>query len=95
MLLGESEELHLTFQVDGVRPIYKLYDKWIPGLYKVEKLTHKLLWNVLLIVGADVFKFSTNLFSDIALDIIGSCFVSGICNRFTSVFIFSRANSKF
>jgi hypothetical protein len=35
-LPSESEELHPTFNVDGVRFNYAQYDKRTPGLFKVE-----------------------------------------------------------
>ena len=42
-LPSESNELHPTFQVDGVRFTYEMYDKRKPGLFKEEKTTDKLI----------------------------------------------------
>ena len=42
-LPSESEELHPTFQVDGIRFTYEMYDKRKPGLFKEEKTTDKLI----------------------------------------------------
>jgi hypothetical protein len=42
-LPSESEELHPTFQVDGVRFTYKMYDKRKPGLFKIECKKDKLI----------------------------------------------------
>jgi hypothetical protein len=39
----DSEELHPTFQGDGVRFTYQMYDKRKPGLFKEEKRTDKLI----------------------------------------------------
>jgi hypothetical protein len=39
----ESEELHPTFQVDGVKFTLAKYDKRTPGLFKEEKQTDKLI----------------------------------------------------
>jgi hypothetical protein len=42
-LPSESEELHPTFQVDGVRFTWAQYDKRKPGLFKVETTKHKMI----------------------------------------------------
>ena len=39
----ESEELHPTFQVDGIKFNYAQYDKRRPGLFKVETTKHKMI----------------------------------------------------
>ena len=39
----ESDELHPTFQVDGVRFTLKAYDKRKPGLFKVETQKDKMI----------------------------------------------------
>ncbi len=38
----ESNELHQTFQVDGVRFTHAQYDKRTPGLFKEEETTDKM-----------------------------------------------------
>ncbi len=42
-LPSESQELHPTFQVDGVRFTYEMYDKQKPVLFKEEKTTDILI----------------------------------------------------
>ena len=42
-LPSESNELHPTFQVDGVRFTYAQYDKRTPGLFKEEETTDKMI----------------------------------------------------
>ncbi len=42
-LPSESEELHPTFQVDGIKFDYAQYDKRTPGLFKVETTKHKMI----------------------------------------------------
>ena len=42
-LPSESNELHPTFQVDGVRFTYKMYDKRKPGLFKEEARRDKMI----------------------------------------------------
>ena len=42
-LPSESEELHPTFQVDGVRFTWEQYDKRKPGLFKVETTKDKMI----------------------------------------------------
>ena len=42
-LPSESEELHPTFQVDGVKFNYAQYDKRKPGLFKVETTKDKMI----------------------------------------------------
>jgi hypothetical protein len=42
-LPSESQELHPTFNVDGVRFTYAQYDKRTPGLFKVETPKHKMI----------------------------------------------------
>ncbi len=41
-LPSESQELHPTFQVEGTRFTYAMYDARRPGLFKIEKETDKL-----------------------------------------------------
>ena len=43
LLPSESEELHPTFNVDGVRFTYAQYDQRTPGLFKVETTKHKMI----------------------------------------------------
>ena len=42
-LPSESNEWHPTFQVDGVRFTYKMYDKRKPGLFKEEAWSGKMI----------------------------------------------------
>jgi hypothetical protein len=42
-LPSESEELHPTFQVDGIKFNYAQYDKRTPGLFKTEETTDKMI----------------------------------------------------
>ena len=42
-LPSESEELHPTFEVDGAKFNYAQYDKWKPGLFKVEPTKDKMI----------------------------------------------------
>ena len=42
-LPSESQELHPTFQVDGIKFNYAQYDKRTPGLFKEEETTDKMI----------------------------------------------------